>query len=173
MDIDENSPGVPLPRFLDPTSDLNPPWPPEGSPPPLSPETDTGRSGSTSPRLGRDGTRTGTSSLGDVKKPDPAQAAALMVGLLGLAVAGAGWLVRQKTKRKLRQPTKRQTNDVAEPLGRILLRHVDLTLFGPDITDLIAAGAGVGAYLNDGDLLLGPATESGLPAGLNSPEDQS
>jgi len=114
--------------------------------------------------------RTETSSDGDVHKPTPSEAAALMVGLVGILVAGASFLVRMRTRRKLREPTRQQTTDVAAPLGRILLRHADLAWLGPDIADGIKAAAATGAYLNDGPLLLGDAVDPGIPDHLQ--EDQ-
>ena len=107
--------------------------------------------------------RTETSSDGDVHKPTAAEAGALMVGLVGILVAGAAFLVRMRTRRKLREPTRQQTTDVAVPLGRILLRHADLGWLGPDIADGIKAAAATGAYLNDGPLLLGEAIDPGVP----------
>jgi hypothetical protein len=86
-----------------------------------------------------------------------------MVGLVGIVVAGAAFLVRMRYRRKLREPTRQQTTDVAGPLGRILLRHADLTWLGPDIADGIKAAAATGAYLNDGPLLLGDAVDPGVP----------
>lgn len=121
-------------------------------------------------RPDRAGLRTPTSSLGEglreVKKPDAKQATALVVGLLGLVVGGVGWVVQRRAGRKLRKPTEVQTEGVAEPLARILVRRADLTLLGPDLADIIAAGAAFGDYLNDGPLLEGPAVDPGVPADL-------
>lgn len=135
--------------------------------------TVTGLFGSGSRRPAGGDTPTVISSLGDVKKPDPEATTALVIGALGLVVAGAAFLARRRTRRKLRQPTKRQSRDIAEPLARIMLRHADPSLLNPDLADVIAAGGAFGAYLNDGDLFEGSAIDSGVPAGLNQEETPS
>jgi hypothetical protein len=175
-DPNDESPTGQLPRWESPTPLTPVPGPlgPTNSSPRV-PGTEgdaggAGRFGRRTRKPDRDGRPSLTSSLGEVKKPDAAQTTALVVGLLGLVVAGAGWLVQRRAGRKLREPTKAQTSGVAEPLGRILIRHADLSLLGPDLADIIAAGAGVGAYLNDGPLLEGPAVDPGLPTDLNPEE---
>jgi hypothetical protein len=150
--------------------------PPAGSPRFQQPEDSRtgGRFGRSIRRQGRDDPRTPTSSIGDVpvRKPDVKEIVPLVIGLLGLVVAGGTWVVRRRTGRKLRQPTKDHTRAVAEPLARIMSRHADVSLLGPDLADIIAAGAAAGAWLNDGPLLEGPAVDPGLPVDLNPMEDQ-
>lgn len=156
--------------------------PPEGSPDPspsqdpppaesprttrtrrLLPDGAAGPDAPPSPRPDDEPTRTAISS---VSKPSAAEATALMVGVLGLVVAGAAFVVRLRTRRKLREPTSQQRRDIAAPLGRILLRRADLTLLGPDIADLLQAGAATGAYLGDGDLLGPLDLDAGIPDDL-------
>ncbi len=116
-----------------------------------------------SPRRDDEPTRTAISS---VSKPSAAEATALMVGVVGLVVTGVAFVVRLRTRRKLREPTAQQRRDIAAPLGRILLRRADLTLLGPDIADLLQAGAATGAYLGDGDLLGPLHPDAGVPDNL-------
>lgn len=119
-------------------------------------------------RLGRPDRPTPGSTPEPVRRPTAAQAAQLVGGLLGLAVAGAAWLISARTGSRLRRPTKAQSDDIAAPLGRMLLRHVDLSLWGPDLVDAIEAGSAAGAYLSDGPLLQGPDLDPGLPGDLNT-----
>ena len=104
--------------------------------------------------------------ISSASKPSTAEATALMVGVLSLVVAGAAFVVRLRTRRKLREPTSMQRRDIAAPLGRILLRRADLSLLGPDIADLLQAGAATGAYLSDGDLLGPLDIDAGVPDDL-------
>jgi len=113
------------------------------------------------------GTRTGTSSAGElddnepVQKPSAAEVTTVAVGLLGLVVAGAVALTRWRTGRKLREPTRQQRHDIAAPISRIILRHSDLSWLNKDLADVLAAGTAVGAYVNEGPMLEGPATNPG------------
>ena len=109
-------------------------------------------------------TRTGTSSTG--KPPTTAEATALIIGILGVVATGAALLVRWRAQRKLREPTAGQRRDIATPLARILMRRADLSMLGPDIGDLLQAGAATGAYLGDGPLLGPLHTEPGIPDNL-------
>lgn len=115
-------------------------------------------------------TRTPTSD-GTGSKGDPKAAAKLLAGLLGLVVVGAAYLVTSRTRRELRKPTPRQLDDISNPLGRILVRHADLSVLGPDLADLIEAGAATGAYLTDGPLTHGKTIESGIPNDLQDVEN--
>lgn len=110
--------------------------------------------------------RTETSSDGDVHKPTAAEATALLVGLLGVVAVSAAALIRWRTGRKLRPPTRQQTNDIAAPLGRIALRLSDLSWVGPNIIDGIKAATATGAYINDGPILLGEDYDPGIPDDL-------
>src|SRR6266508_308354 len=109
-----------LPGFLTPASRRTDPLTQEL--PSLDPEggDDADPYGPPSRRPDR-GTRTPTSATGKPERPDLAVTAELVVGLLGLAVAGAAWLVarRHRRTRVLREPTDRQLADVAEPMAKI------------------------------------------------------
>jgi hypothetical protein len=78
--------------------------------------------------------------------------------LVGVALLFVDLGLKWSRKRKLRRPTKDQLRAFAEPVGRLLSRHVDMALFGPDLLDLTEAGASVGEYLNDG-----PVTDRLMP----------
>lgn len=106
--------------------------------------------------------RTLTSSAGKAPKPSTAETARLVAGLLGLAVAGVALVVRWRG-RDLRRPTKTQVDDIAAPVARILMRHVDPLLLSPDLADAALAGSAVGAYLTDGPLLQWLPEQAGLP----------
>lgn len=124
---------------------------------------------------GRAATPTDTSFDGEpasVDKPTAAETTALLVGLLGLAVAGAAFVINRRLGggRRLREPTPRQTSNVAAPLGRILLRHADISWLNADLADAIKAAAATGAYMNDGPLIEYDAGDAGVPPHLQ--EDQ-
>jgi hypothetical protein len=153
---------IPLPRFRQPISD--PPLPevestatagpssdglppatssppeqtsPEGDPPPppvLSPD----------PR-----TRTGISSRA---AGDPKVAGEVIAGLIAI---GCLWAFTLFGRRRLhfRQPTTRQVDDVATPLGNIAARYLPTEVIGRDLVDATHAAAGVHRYVIDGPLL--------------------
>jgi len=157
-----------LPRFRQPP---NPP-PPEASPTPApagaNPHpSQPGRLYRPDESARPEPTRTETSSDGDVHKPTPGEAAALAIGVMGIVFAGAAFVVRWRTRRRLREPSKQQLTDIASPLGRILLRHADLGWLSADISDGLKSAAATGAYLNDGPLLLaGDDIDPGIPPNL-------
>lgn len=126
------------------------------------------------PRPDTSDTRTRTSA--STGKPDRAAlklTGELVVALLGGLAVMAAVAVRWRTgsRRKLREPTTRQLEEVGEPIGRILARHLDPELLNPDLADAIMAGAGVGRYLNDGPVLLWDRPDPNLPPDLNKPEE--
>lgn len=84
---------------------------------------------------------------------DPAVIAPAVAGGVLLLAAFAGRGVRKRGA-QLRQPTKRQADDIAEPLTRIACRHLPLAALGPDIPDFAAASAAIDGYLNDGPLIV-------------------
>lgn len=114
-------------------------------------------------------TPTGISSTGDdgIEGPrvkprgpvKPEQVAGAVGALLGLALLGVDLTLRYTRRRKLRKPTKDQTREFAEPLGRILARHVDMSIFGPDLLDLAEVGNAAASYIDDG-----PITDRIMPA---------
>ncbi|RGC64996.1 hypothetical protein C5N14_30870 [Micromonospora sp. MW-13] len=153
----DDLPAIPLPAFRQPHHDQldelpesspttspsdepSSPEPPQPSPPddgpaappPLSPEPPAAR-------------RTRTSGTSD-----PAAAGRTLAGLLViLAGITAGLLAR--SGRHLRQPTRRQVADVADPIGRIAARHLPTDLLGDDVGDVAEAAAAVHAYVLDED----------------------
>lgn len=94
---------------------------------------------------------------------DPRSAGALVAGLAGLAAMLAGWLVSRRDGIELRKPTKSQLADFGDPLGRVLARRFDMALLGPDLADVIEAGAATGAYLTDGPLTRPHRIAANLP----------
>lgn len=159
-----------LPTFTQPPTPLpgpqmtqDSPEDPSPTPPPPEPPRRL-LSGLGTPRLGPGDTLTETSSTGD--KPTAVQTTALAVGVLAVVVAGFAFVVRRRMGRKLREPTKQQSTDIASPLGRILLRHADLAWLSPDIADGLKAAAATGAYLNDGPLIEYDGVDAGVPPNL-------
>jgi len=154
-------------RQLDPAIPDSPSQPasdsPQSPPRPYVPPT---------PKPDHGDTRTPISSGGEaLHKPTPGEATALVVGILGLVVAGAAWWVSRRPGRRLREPTKTQSNDIAAPIARIALRHADLSWLGDDVADALKAAAATGAYLNSGPLIITDgADSSGVPDNLQ--EDQ-
>lgn len=116
--------------------------------------------------------RTGTSSAGS--KPTQTEVAGLVVGLLGLLVSGIAFLVQLRAGRGviMRRPTRDESRDIAAPLARIALRHADLSLLGPTVADVIAAGGATGAYLTNGPLLgYDGSVDDGVPPNLQEDEE--
>lgn len=153
---------MPLPRFRSPQDDpplpsvpadeetispragetMSPPDSPQPSPPdsdrpeplPLSPATPAAA-------------RMRTSSAGD-----PRITGKLIGGLLALLVGTATALIA-RSGRTLRQPTRAQITDVAEPLGAILARHLPAELIGEDLADAATVAAAAHAYVLDGPVI--------------------
>jgi hypothetical protein len=102
------------------------------------------------PSARRGSTRTEGSSR--VSKPTLTETSELLIGVLGLVVAGAAFALRQWARRELRKPTKAQEERIAAPLARIALRHVPAHLLNATLMDTLTAGGAVGVYLNDGPI---------------------
>jgi hypothetical protein len=117
-------------------------------------------------KQGRVPTRTETSSPAFESTPETA--AALVIGLGGIAVGIAAWLVRARLQRRLRRPTEGELGDIATPIGQILHRRWAAVLgkFGPDVADLIKAGAAAGVYVNNGPLTEWDSPDPGIPDNL-------
>lgn len=83
-----------------------------------------------------------------------------MVVAGGLAVLGmaAAALIRWQLRRKLRQPTKRQCDQMAAPIARIVVRHGALRMVPEDLGDVLELGAAIGNYINDDAPLLSSLT---------------
>lgn len=151
---------LPLPRFRQPISD--PPLPEvTGDPgpttePPASPSTSSPRSGLDSPEPSpapppvlspERPARTATSSAGD-----PKVAYQVFAGLIAI---GCLWAYTLFGRRGLhfRQPSQRQVDGIANPLGRLVARHLPTDVIGPDLIDATEAAAAAHHYIIDGPLI--------------------
>lgn len=162
---------APLPQFLQPRRPRLDPGPE------ASPETDLAGEGPSptapdqldgSPGLGEDlesrpsGLRTKTSSASERKgSGDPALVADVLAVALGLALVGVGFLVSRRQGKVLRQPTDEQLDEIAEPLGRIAVRHLPLAKLDRDFLDAIAAAKAGKNYVSDGPLILATPVDPG------------
>lgn len=113
---------------------------------------------------------TPTDTSSPASKPTVATTAGLLAAAIGMAAVAAATIVRWRLQRTLRQPTKGQRVDIATPLARIALRHADLSWLNKDLADALEAGNAVGAYINDGDLLLPLHPDAGVPDNLQESE---
>jgi hypothetical protein len=123
-------------------------------------------------------TPTDTSSGGSSGPPPKASAkdaGKVVAGLVGLAAAGATYVLRRRLGQRLRRPTKTEATDIGEPLGAILWRHTAKywSWLGPDLVDLINAGTAAGAYINAGPLLEYDYPDAGVPADLQTPQGET
>jgi len=96
-------------------------------------------------RRGRLGRRT-SSSTGD-DGPTAKDLAKAIAGCLAILAGAAAWSVSRRRGWTLRPPDERERMAVADPLARIIDRHVGAAFITPDLVDGIAAGAAVGAYI--------------------------
>ena len=122
--------------------------PPDDVPPPLP-----------APSQERPG-RIRTSSVGD-----PKVGARVVAGLIALA-CGVAFTMFARRGLIFRQPTRGQVDDVADPLGAIIARHLPLDVVGPDLLDATAAAAAAHGYVIDGPLVVRP--DSPLPEEIPS-----
>lgn len=153
---------MPLPRFRRPISD--PPLPEVESMGTAGPSSDGPQPETSSPLepSSPDGsplpppvlnpgprTRTGISSRA---AGDPKVAGEVFAGLIAI---GCLWAFTLFGRRRLhfRQPTERQVDDVARPLGNIAARYLPTEVIGRDLVDATHAAAGVHRYVMDGPLL--------------------
>jgi hypothetical protein len=161
-------PGVrqPAPQLLDPPGpdqENRPPLPETDHPPGSSGAGDAAPSGST-PSTSTN-TRTDTSSGGD-RKVDPKAIAKPVAGILGMIASGVGLLVAWQLRRKLRRPTAEHLDDVAEPLARILARHVSADWLHVDLLDAVEVGNALRGYIDAGPLTEDLHPDAGVPADL-------
>ena len=122
-----------------------------------------------------DPSRTGTFTTGDdgpVEKPSIEDTTALLAACVLLAATLAAVGVKKLLRAQLRKPTKRQARDIGGPIGRIMLRRLDMVRLTPDITDMLLATAAAVGYADEGPLLLPPSSNvnPGVPAGINEEE---
>jgi hypothetical protein len=86
----------------------------------------------------------------------------MVAGLLAiLATTAAAVLYRRG--RQLRQPTPGQLDDIASPIGRILVRYLPLDTVGATLVDVTEAAAATHAYALDGPLV--------VPVPIATPDD--
>lgn len=154
---------------------------PQDSPPPETSPTPSPRSALdalarpfASPFRKGEPTLTGTSSAAgpkrDVGNMTTETATAAAVAVLGVALMGAAFLVRLRTKaeRKLRQPTTDERDAIAAPAAQLLLRRLPGG-WSRDLLDGLAVLAGVGTYVNAGPLTT-PTSNPGALAPADSQE---
>lgn len=73
-------------------------------------------------------------------------------GVLNIALSLADIVIRRLRGRKVRQPSRDQVDDIAEPLASLAIRHLDMTKFGPDLADIVAAGGAASGYMREGPM---------------------
>ena len=81
---------------------------------------------------------------------DPEKVAAVISGLLILAVGGVAGAVARSGKRRLRRPTTAQAEAMGVPLAGIACRHLPMALLSDDLQDLGRFGAAFQAYAEGG-----------------------
>lgn len=151
---------IPLPAFRQPPGldgplpqvpATSPPASPESSPPDLRPpamdEDSRPEILEPSSTPSGPGRRTRISSAGE-----RAAAAQLIHGLLIVISTAAAALLRRRGL-VVRQPTGRQLDDVANPLGAIAARHLPMELISEDLLDAATATAAAHTYATDGPLI--------------------
>lgn len=107
--------------------------------------------------------RTRTSGTGD-----PTAAGKAIGGLL-VILAGALGALLARSGRHLRQPTPRQVDDIAGPLGAIAARHLPTEFLTADLLDVTTAAAATHRYVLDDDA--GPLLSRTATAAVNYPEE--
>jgi hypothetical protein len=152
---------LPLPRFRQPirdpdlpeaTGDPGPetahPRGPETAPPADSRPDSPDGSPAPPPVLSPEApARTRTSSAGDAKV-----ASQVVAGLVALA-CGIAYGLFGRRGLHFRQPTERQIDDFAVPLGAILARHLPTEVISRDLVDATAAAGAAHRYTLDGPLV--------------------
>lgn len=127
------------------------------------------------PRSPARATRTDTSDTSDEpgEKFDPKAAAALMVAVVGLGVTVAAVVVRRlyRGQARLRKPTDKQVKQFSTAVTEIGLRHLGALNLSKDLTNGLEALGAVGAYVEDGPLIVPDAPNPGLPAKLEREEE--
>lgn len=152
------SPDQPLPEVATPEREpgirtptsTSPARPPRSTSPAPSGEPDTTLPGR-SPRTG-DAREVGKVIAGLVK---------LLTGIVAKLAAGRGLVFRR--------PTDVETNDIGQPLGRIVARHADISGVSPDVADAASATAAVSEYLLSDEPLLTRAPEAWRPPETEDP----
>jgi len=152
---------LPLPRFRQPITDPDLPAVTDGpapetapgpepatAPPADSPPSGPEASPAPPPVLSPDRpARTRTSSGGD-----PRIAAQVVAGLVALA-CGVAYSAFRRRGLAFRQPTERQIDDFASPVGSILARWLPTEVITRDLVDATAAAGAAHRYVIDGPLV--------------------
>jgi hypothetical protein len=112
-----------------------------------------------------DGTRTRTSDSPG-KAPTKAEITGLVAAVLAALAGGIAVAVRWRRGVRLRRPTGGQLREIAEPVGSILVRHLEITRLHGDLVDGLKAGAALSGYLEDGPLLEYVYPDPGIPDDL-------
>ena len=86
---------------------------------------------------------------------DPNEVAKALGGLLIIVTGSLAALLARRThgRATLRQPTPDQRDDIAEPVSRILCRHLPMAKLGPDLGDIGMAAGATHSYVLDGALI--------------------
>lgn len=152
--------------------------------PPPSLPTETGQDVLTaSPKLGAAGdfsplsdvsgtgpeqaTPTADSSVGTTP-PTAAEArrhTGRLIGVVVVIVAGVAAKLLWRTGRALREPSKEQVKDFADPLAAIAVRHFDVTRLNADLADAAAAAGAASEWALDGPIaprVFGPVDQIGM-----------
>lgn len=153
---------LPLPRFRQPVRDpelpevtddqgpeTGPPAPaPETSPSPRPPSPSTEAPASLRVPNLEAPTPTPTSS----RAGDPKLAGEVIAGLFALVCGYAAWFCGRR-RMAFRQPTPREVDDIAIPLGRLAARHLPTEVISKDLVDATHAAGAVHRYLTAGPLV--------------------
>jgi hypothetical protein len=73
----------------------------------------------------------------------------LLAGILTVA-AGLAAVVLARAGRQLRRPTREETRAVAQPVARILVRHIPADMITADLADMGEAAAGISDWMSAG-----------------------
>lgn len=110
--------------------------------------------------------RTGSFSAGKWRPGgDPIATGAVLGGLLVAGLKFVQTLARRRG-RDFRMPSPGERDDISQPLGRILVRHLPMDLIGPDLHDIALAASAVHSYAL-ADPLLPPYVPELPPHGLD------
>lgn len=164
---------LPLPAFRQPISDpelpevTDGPGPetephpgpaPDSHPHPISPDESPAPPPALSPERPAP---TRTSSAGDARV-----ASQVVAGLIAL-VCGVAWSAFARRNRLFRQPTEKQIDEFAGPVGAILARHLPTEIISRDLVDATAAAGAAHRYVIDGPLVA--RAPEPLPNDLETP----
>jgi hypothetical protein len=92
----------------------------------------------------------------------------LLAGVLTVA-AGLAAMALARAGRQLRRPTREETRAVAQPVARILVRHIPADMITADLADMGEAAAGISDYMSAGPVA--PRVVSVQHIGMVSPDD--